>query len=59
MRLIHFVLGVWRYCGTCEFILAYARFPCAVRPFITDSCPAGQQRILQGIDLIIKDSVHF
>ena len=41
----------------CEYILAYATFPCAVRPFITDSCPAGQQRILQGIDLVIKDSV--
>jgi len=57
MCLTYFVLGVWRYIGACECILAYARFPCAVRPIITESCPAGQQRILQGIDLVIKDSV--
>lgn len=59
MCLIYFVLGVGRYCVTCECILAYVRFPCAVRRFFTISCPAGQQRILQGIDLVIKESVQF
>ena len=32
---------------------------CAVCLLITDTCPAGQRGILQGIDLVIKDSVSY